>query len=439
MHAAPSHQLALNLTPLLQPSRFSLKGRADIGDVYGSFDVGIDVTKAAAVLQIEISKLDIGEIAEVASTLIKDPTLSTKLLGPASSSGGGDGATALQTGDIVFTDLKLYLSSGAHFMGKYYDRGIEVRGKVTFFNKEGDFDGTFTDDGVVIKGGLDAFRIGELEVTSLQEYNGQKRATVDVEVTKTRQRVFVDGILRYKEVVLKVFVNVDVQKRYLKADIEIKLAESLSFMLKADVEVGEQGLEGVVWSFEGELKAEIVKAIGEGIIEGINALEAHAEHAIQDAEEGITNRLSVLHDALEKTKGELDELRLESRKEVARRRDEIEEQNMVLSQAYDEIDTLERKYREVKSRKDSKDAEIEEQKRKVDQAKAELEDKKREMRREYDLKIQEQKDNQAHWKAERERLKQKKEASWGDDLRKLDSVVSSWKWWCGQFYPLLLG
>jgi hypothetical protein len=427
--------LLSNLTPHLPnpKSRFSLKGRVDIGDVYGRFDVAIDVTKAAGVLQIEISKLDIGEIAQVASTLIKDNTLSAKLLGPPSSTG----ATALKEGEIVFTDLKLYLSSGAKFMGKYYDRGIEVRGKVTFFDKEGDFDGTFTDDGVLIKGGLDAFEIGGLEVTSLQEYNGQKRATVDIEVTKTRQRVFVDGILRYQDVVLKVFVDVDVQERYLRADIEIKLAESLSFMLKADVEVGEQGLEGLVWSFDGKLKAEIVKAIGDGIIEGITALELHAKNDIKDAEEGITNRLSVLHDGMDQMKGELDELRLESRKEVAMRRDEIEVQNTALSRAYDEIDTLESNYREVKSRKDSKDAEIEEQKRKLDQARAELGTKKREMRREYDLEIREQKDNQAHWKAERERLKQRKEASWGDDLRNFDSVVSGWKWWSGQFYPFI--
>jgi len=344
--------------------------------------------------------------------------------------------TALGTGDIVFTDLKLYLSSGAKFMGTYYERGIQVRGKLAFFDRTGDFDGSFTDDGVVIKGGLDAFQIGGLEVTSLrEEHNGRRRATMDVEVTKTRQRVFIDGIVRYHGVALKVFVDVDVQKRYLKADIEIKLAESLSFALKAGVEVGGQGLAGVVWWFEGELKAGIVTAIGDGIIEGINALEAHAKHAIDDAEKKITRRLSVLHDGMDKMKQELDELRLKSRAEVAKRRDEIERQNESMRRAYDEIDKLDRRYREVKSRKDSKDAEIEAQKRKLDRAKAELEDKKREMRREYDLKIQEQKEHQAHWKSEMERLKEKKEASWGDDLRKGESADRSWKWWCGQFYP----
>jgi hypothetical protein len=115
-------------------------------------------------------------------------------------------------------------------------------------------------------------------------------------------------------------------------------------------------LEGVgVWWFEGELKAGIVTAIGEGIIKGINALEAHAKRAIDDAEKKIVSRLSVLHDDMGRMKQELDELRLKSREAVAKRRDEIEKQNRSLRRALDEIDELDRRYREVKSRKDSKE------------------------------------------------------------------------------------
>lgn len=320
-------------------------------------------------------------------------------------------------------------------MGNFYARGIQVRGTVTFFGKTGDFNGEFTDDGVKIKGGLDAFEIGGLEVTSLQEHNGRKRATVDVELTKTKQRVFVDGVVRYHDVVLKVLVDVDVQKRYLKGEIEVTLAESLVFKLKGEVEVGERGLGDAVWWFEGELKFAVVMAIRDGILQGIDAIETRAKHDIDEAEESIAGRFRELQDDMHSKKQELDELRRQSREEVLERREKIDEENKVLRRAHDEIDELDRLYREVKSRKDRNDAEIQDQMRKRDRAQAELEDKKREMRREYDVKIREQKDHQAHWKSERDRLTEMKEASWGDDLRKAESAGRSWQWWCGEFCP----
>ena len=379
-------------------------------------------------LQVELSTLDVVDIARIASILLEgsEPKFKTTTLLPPSA----------KRGDIVFSDLKLYLSSGAQFMGLYYPRGIQLQGKLTFFGKLGDFDGSFTDDGVIIKGGLDAFNVGGLEVTSLREHNGRKRATLDVELTKGRQRLFVDGVVRYHDLVLKILVDVDVQRRCLRGEIEIVLADSLSFKLNAGVEVGGRaiggGLEGTVWWFEGELKGGVVTAVRDGILQGITALETRAKQAIEEAAGKINGQLEELHKELDNRKKVLDELQHKSRKEVAARQEKITKENATLRKLQDEIDKLDKRYREAKSKKDSNDAEIQAAKTKRDQAQAKLDEKKREMRKEYDKKIKEQKDNQAHWESERKRLKDKKEASWGDVLRKAETADRSWKYWCGK-------
>lgn len=321
-------------------------------------------------------------------------------------------------------------------MGLYYPRGIQLRGKLTFFGKLGDFDGSFTDDGVIIKGGLDAFSVGGLEVTSLREHNGRKRATLDVELTKGWQRLFVDGVVRYHDLVLKILVDVDVERRYLRGEIEIGLADSLSFKLNAGVQVGGPtiggGLEDAVWWFEGELKGGVVTAVRDSILQGITALETRAKHAIEEAAGKVNWQLEELHKELDKRKKVLGELQRKSRKEVAARQKKITKENTTLRKLQDEIDKLDKRYREAKSKKDSNDAEIQAAKTKRDQAQAKLNKKKRKIRKEYNKKIKKQKDNQAHWESERNRLKEKKEASWGDVLRKAETADGSWKYWSGK-------
>lgn len=377
-------------------------------------DVGVDINKAAAVLQVEMKQLDVMDVVRIAGILTQIRTLQT--------------AAKEAEGVVVFRDIKLYLSSGAKFLGKHYERGIQVAGRVDFFGKTGEFDGRFTEDGVVIKAGLDSFNLGGLEVTSLREYNGKKRATMEVEMTKTRQSVLIDGIVRYHDIELKVLIDASLQERYLKADISIRLAASLSFQLVADVQVGD-GLENSVVKFEGHIEAAVINAIGEGIIEGIKNLEAQANEAIDKAEADTRSRLREVESDLNTIKRELDRLKAKSDQEVLVRREQVDKENEFLSRTYDEIEELDNQYREAKSRKERNDAEIQGLKRQHDEAEARLAAKMREMRKEYDRKIQEAKDDQAHWESEKRRQIEMKEAQWGDSIRKGDDAKKSWAYW----------
>ncbi|KAL3247338.1 hypothetical protein ABHI18_012444 [Aspergillus niger] len=401
----------------LGPTHFALKGNISVGRYEFDLNVGVDVTKAAAVLRTNASKLDVSDIVMIASILCQSEKLAK--------------IADQITGVVVFSDLGIYFSSGATFLGEYYPRGIQVRGKMTFFDKHGEFYGSLTDDGAVIKGGLDAFKVGGLEITSLKEYNGKKRATLEVEVTELTQKLLVDGIIRFYDIELQVYINANMQERFLELSIRIKLTDALVFTLHGEARVnGFESLEGTTVSFEGHLEAKIIETIADGICKSITALEDQAKQAIDMAATSINVRLATLNDKLAAQKRDLEILRLESTAEMLNKREQITKENELLRELYNKIDEYDKIYQEAKLKKNIKDAQVQEQMKKRDEAKSQLDEKKREMRQEYDRKIANLRSRQTHYKSERDRLQQKKDANWGDVLRRGMAAAHYWQEWC---------
>ena len=399
----------------------SFKGQVTVAEYQGNIDAGVDVTKPAAVLRIELNKLDLADIIKIAGRLANEKSLEA----------AGDNSRGL----IVFSDMKLYLSSGAKFMGEYYDRGIQIRGKLNFFDKLAYFDGKFTEDGVSIKGGLDAFKIGGLEVTSLKEYQGKRRATLDIEASKTAQKVLIDGIIRYHDIELQAYINANLQMRYLEADIMVKLADVLQFALKAKIDVKDSDhLENAVVDFEAHLELKILQSIIDGVIEALETLKKMADKTIDDAKADVEKRLGELKSDLAKSERKLAELRVESQKQVLKRRTEIDAENKVLREANAEIDKYERKVREARAEKQENSLKIQEYERRRDEAQARLDKKTGEMHQEYDRQVQEEKAKQDSWKAQR--LEEQRDSSWGDLLRKREPAHASWRYWTRKFIHL---
>ncbi|KAH7310920.1 hypothetical protein B0I35DRAFT_439890 [Stachybotrys elegans] len=400
------------------PTRLSFKGQVNIAEYQGNMDVGVDVTKAAAVLRIELNKLDVTDIVKIAGKLAEQKALEN----------AADGARGL----VVFSDLKLYLSSGAKFMGEYYERGIQIRGKLNFFDKLAYFDGTFTEDGVLIKGGFDAFKFGGLEVTSLKTYRGKKRAILEIEVLKDTQKVLIDGILRYYDIELQVYINANLQTRQFEADILVKLADVLSFALKAKIEAKDsQDLENAVVIFEAHLELKILESVIQGILKALETLKEWADKKIDEVKAQVEGRLAVLRIELAEMEKSLIELRQKSHQEVLKRRNQIDEENKLLRETNEEIDKYEQKVKEARANKNAKEEEIREYERRRDAAQSRLDKKTREMREEYNRRIREEEANQEHWRAERRRLQDKRDASWGDDLRKRETAEANWRYWTG--------
>ncbi|KAF5723494.1 hypothetical protein FMUND_1818 [Fusarium mundagurra] len=396
------------------PDEIALRGQVDIGRFCAKLDMGLRVTSAEAVFRLEMNKLDAMEIVQLAGVLIDNQAMQQM-----------KGAE----GKLVFEDLKLYVSSGAEFLGRYYDRGIEVQGKMWCFGKNGEFDGRFDESGVVIKAGIDNFKVGGLEITSTQE--GVDRATMDIEMTKDRQKLFIDGRIRYYSLEISVFLDLDIQQQYLKLDVKIKLTESLLLSLKADVVVkNHNSLEGAEMSFEAILETDILGAILQGITDGIDALHKLADKAIDDARSDLTKRLAQKQAALKAMKNELDKLEKECTTETLKKQEEIDKENKLLRGLHDEFEKYAEAYRKAKEAKDQNVKEIHRLENRRDEARRKLGEKKTEMKKKYDDEIKKERAKRDAMEQEKKRLIDSRDASWGDALRSYREADRSWQWWC---------
>ncbi|KAM0355061.1 hypothetical protein ACHAPU_000912 [Fusarium lateritium] len=398
------------------PSRLALSGQVDIGEFKASLDMGLDYVNAGALLKLKMNKLDVGEVAQLAGVLIDNVEMQQ----------------LKHNGDVlVFQDLLLYLSSGAEFLGTYYDRGIRIQGKMQFFDKKGEFDGRFDDNGVVIKAGIDNFKIGGLEITSTRE--DVKRATMDIELTKGKQRVFIDGRLRYHDFMISILLDVDVEKRQFKADVIIVFLETLSIKLKADVKAGgHKGLEKAEMSFECILDTDIFGAIEKGIERGIDALKQVATDKIDQARTNLQSQLDEQKATRDKMKEELKQLDLKLTAEVLKKQDEIDKENKELRALCDRLDEAKREVDKAESAKEDNRKAIDDSCKEKEAAAAKLESKKLEICKKYEAKIKKEQASQRIWETKKKQLIESRDARWGDTLRSAKAADISWAWWVAE-------
>ncbi|KAE8131103.1 hypothetical protein BDV38DRAFT_289020 [Aspergillus pseudotamarii] len=393
------------------PDRLMATGRLELGnDFHAEMDLSLGTGKDL-VINVDISEINVVKLVRLAGELADVQALKN-----------------IQGGDdiLVFRAVKLYMSRGGKIFDVEYERGIIIKGKVEFFGKTGDFDGRFTDDGVIIKAGIDQFNIGGLEVTSASV--GGKRATLDVEMTKTKQSILVDGMIRYQDFHASIFIDADMQERRLDANIDIKFIEQLSFKLKAKVRVPQGNkLDGLVAKFEAELTPDVAGAIFDGIKNGIDAIGKAATQTIDDAINDLEGQISENNAELHRLQERVDQLKIESGTEIRKREAQIKSDNSELTKLRKELEKLGEDVKKAEDEKNRNDSDIARRMVEKEAAERKLQNKIREMSSEYDRKLKEQQDNQRRWEMEKERLENEKNSRWGEVIRSGAAAEITWK------------
>lgn len=377
--------------------------------------MGIGVSNAKFVLLLKIEKIDISELVGVACRMTDNLQLQSM-----------DQGKDL----IVFEKLKMYFSTGGEVLEKPYERGIHIRGRVRFFDKSGEFEGKFNEDGVMVKAGIDNFDIWGLEVKSARV--GGERASMDIEMTSERQKIFIDGMITYCDYELKTLINADIQNRLLFMDISVAFP-SIAFTLQARVEVpNTQTLEGLVGEFKAELHPDYHRAIFDGIQQGIESIEKFVTEEINAAQAGLRRQIDENQEKLNQIKEDLDELRLEAEEEKYKRQRQRDKETKELEKATLEMERLQAAVREAEAHKHKNQVEISKQKASLEQAKRKHDQKERRELRRLDREIENEKAEQKRLAAKQKKLQEEIDALWGDDLRKFNAA-KNWVWWESKF------
>ncbi|KAF7627398.1 hypothetical protein AFLA_002779 [Aspergillus flavus NRRL3357] len=398
------------------PDELSLTGSVAVGSTLTADLVLSLGVKKEQVIYFHISELNISKLVKLAGEM-------TDIAALQSVNGGED--------FLVFRDITFYMSTGAKVHGVYYDRGIHVKGMVELFGKKGDFDGQIRDDGVVINGGVDNFNIGGLEVRAARA--GQERATMGIELTGDRQKVLIDGMIRFHALELSIFIDADVQERRLDADITLKFTESIMLHLKANARVPDsKSLEGVVMNFEAEIRPDVLGAIFDAINQTIGDIGKLATETIENAERKLQEQMEEKQSELEKMANELKAMKEKVDEEVRKREAKIDQDNLERKRLEDELEKLEKAVTDAEAEKDQNKTKLNKLKNQKAAKELEFDKKIREKEREYERKEKEERDRQEEWKAKRRQLENQKEASFGDALRSKEAADADWASWVAQ-------
>ncbi|KAE8421243.1 hypothetical protein BDV36DRAFT_305117 [Aspergillus pseudocaelatus] len=395
------------------PDNMSIAGRIDVGKDFHAEMVLSLGAKKEQVICVDISEINVSRLVQLAGEMTDIVALQTL-------NGGED--------FLVFRDIKFYMSTGGMVLGIRYDRGIHVRGMMEFFGKKGEFNGRIREDGVAIKGAIDNFNIGGLEVRSARAEG--ERATMDIEMTGEKQKVLVDGVISFHAFELSILIDAYLQDKRLEADISIKFTEHILLCLKAKASVSDfRSLDGIVMNFEAEIRPDVIGAIFEAINQAIGTLGKMASDKIKEIEEELQRQVDEKESELRKMDEGLQRLKEQVDRQVQKRTHQIDEESRKRKNLEEELKGLEKAVEAAEAEQNKNERDIRNLKAKKEKKEREFDDKIREKELEYQRKEQEERDNQKKWEKEREKLEREKEASFGDALRSKEEADRSWAWW----------
>lgn len=398
-------------------SHLDIAGRLDVGKRFHAKMVLSVGLKTGQVILFDVSEVNISELVRLAGEM-------TDIVALQDVNGGQD--------FLVFRDVKFSLSTGTVVFGVRYEKGIHIRGRMELFGTKGEIDGQFCEDGLFIKGGIDPINIGGLEVRSAK--TAGDRATMEVEMTDDKQKVFVDGMIRFHAYEQKVFLNAHVQKRTLEADISVQFTEHIAFMLKANASVPDSNsLEKAVMDFRAEIHPDMVAAIFDAIQEAINTIRTLALDTIDAAVNKLQDVVNKKGAELKQMEADLKVLEAEVSNEMQKRQAKISKDNDERAKLENELERLNDAVTEAEQKHNQNETAITNLKNKEDEIKRRYNTKIRETNDHYKQLEKQEQDKQRKWKDELKKLQNERESSYGHKLKDLLNAQLSYKSWNGKF------
>jgi hypothetical protein len=407
------------VTGLTQVSQLVLRGRIVIGK---DFDAAMALSVGAKkdqVILAQIEELDVSKLLRLAGEITDIVELQN----------------VNDERCLVFREIHFLMSTGAQVFDIHYDRGIHVKGRMEFFGKKGEFDGQIGEDGVMIKGGVDNFCIGGLEVGSARTKG--ERATMSIEMSSEKQKILVDGRIGYCGFELSIFIDAHLQEKRLEADVLIQFTENILVHLKAKATVPDpRSLDGVFMKFEGEICADVAGAILDGIHETLDAMKNTTSHEIENMLEALEKAKAEKESELEEMRKGLEKLKEKVDKEVQERRAKIQKDDGERQKLQEELQRLKTTVKVAEAEKAKNQSRIKKLESEKEEVERKFEQKVRDKKCEYERREKEERQRQEYLLDEMKRLEDEKEKGFGDKLRTQEEADRSWKWWRGKLMSL---
>ncbi|PYI24786.1 hypothetical protein BO99DRAFT_349500 [Aspergillus violaceofuscus CBS 115571] len=392
------------------PSKIGLGGQLEVGDFEAGAAMVVSHFPDDQLISVNISEVDLIKIVQVAGKVAEIPQLE------------------MMTGaeeTFVFTDAKLYVSTGATLADKKYPRGISGGGKLTAFGKTAEFELSIGAAGLDFKGAIDNFSLGPLVVSSA---SGEPRASMVVLMTKEQQIVKIDGMVTCFGVGLVTLVDIQLgtETPSFNAYIAVQFTKAFTISLQATTtdfssvrDLANRGLD-----FQTEIRGDLFDMICESIKNMIKTIEKLGTDGIESVQNLIGAKVAEKQAEMDQLAKELEDARVRLEANRTQRQVEINKEETKRKQAQDEIARLRQNLATAKKNKSKVEAEL---KQKVQRAELDKEALIQRKRKEYSDKLEAAKAEEARNRKELERLKREQANRYGTDfLKRAELAKGAW-------------
>ncbi|KAK5662116.1 hypothetical protein OQA88_8021 [Cercophora sp. LCS_1] len=290
------------------PAEFGVFGGGVAGDIACEAAMAVSKIPDHQLLKFEISKIKVAQVIGFVGDLVDCQALREV-------SAEGD--------FLVFTDAKMYFSTGVTIAGEKFPAGISAGGTMEIFGKKASFDALVGKSGISFNGKVDNFHIGPLEVGSA---SGGPQAVLRIAMTTDEQLIYIDGMIVFLSLKLKVFVETSLKPLKFNVDIEISLTEKLSFRLKGEATnvSNPKDLSKANMTLTAELRADVLGFICDGVIDLLNHLQDLVDGGVDALEfslhkrsKELTQERDAVRQQLAAAKASFDLKRAEQEKQTA--------------------------------------------------------------------------------------------------------------------------
>ncbi|KZT52898.1 hypothetical protein CALCODRAFT_458663 [Calocera cornea HHB12733] len=261
---------------------------------------GLQIGKAAASLALEISEDPMHELlsAEVKNLDINDVVDFAKLL---------TGLAIPQPDNFLqFTDVKLYICPAGTTLGSVtYPRGFSFDAAMVVFGKNASIDCNVSTSGASIKGSVDDFKLGPLEVRG----TAGPQATLDVEVGLSKQHLGIDGMATFYEAEVALHVDLDVlPKPAFSFFATLKFTDLLLFALNAELvgAVDFKSLESADFLFDALMEQHILQYVSDELNKQFDLAKQAAEEGVESAQKKVDDEKAKMQAAIDAAQKKLD-------------------------------------------------------------------------------------------------------------------------------------
>ncbi|KAM7219209.1 hypothetical protein V8F06_005378 [Rhypophila decipiens] len=202
------------------PSSVTLGGAVVVGSVSGSVLIHTGTDPKQQLLEVRLRNLDVAALLKAVGGLIGvDLTIP----------GGNDA--------FFVRKLDVYLSTGCEVLNVYYPRGIRLDVDMTLFGKRATLFAEIQKGHVVIKGSVEKFKLGPLEVCAAS--SPDKDPSVDIELSSSTQRIRIDGkVIFGHDNWVMLLVDIDTCKGAFYAHFELVIGDELMILVQVKLEGG---------------------------------------------------------------------------------------------------------------------------------------------------------------------------------------------------------